>query len=238
MKLNRVKTNKECIPQPDAVKKGILPKLPASFLFIGKSGSGKSTALYNLLTHKDLLKDYFNYVFVFSPIKTDDILKQLELPEESYINEFDEDTVEGILTKIEAQIDDRGMDDCGKDMQILFIFDDILNKQKFLKSNTMKKLASANRHMLVSWIILSQYYKAIPPVIRTNASAIVLFPSSLAELERVTDECCEPNMSKKQFMSLLTHATDEPYQFCFINCKSKQGERVRKGFDTILSLGE
>jgi hypothetical protein len=232
-----VKTNKSCVNQPESVKKGILPKLPASYLFVGRSGSGKSSALHTLLTHEELLKDCFNYIFVFSGVKTDDILKQLDLPDENYITDFDEDLVEGIIKKIEAKIDTEGVESCAKDMRVLFIFDDILDKQVFLKSNTMRKLASANRHFLISWIACTQYYKAVPPIIRTNASAVVLFPSSLAEVERVADECCEPNMSKRQFMDLIAHATAEPYNFCFINNKAKQGERVRKCFNVVLKPG-
>ena len=238
MKLNQVKTNKSAVPQPKCVENGIIPKLPASFLLVGKSGSGKSTALHNLLTHPELLKDYFNFTFVFSAVKTDDILKDLGLPEENYINEFDEDLVEGIMKKIEAQIEEKGVEAIAEDMKVLFIFDDILDRQQFLKSNIMRKLASANRHYLISWCILSQYYRAIPPVIRTNASSLIIFPSSLAELERVTDEHCEPNMSKKQFMRVLQHATAEAYSFCHINSRAKPGERIRKGFDVVLNLDD
>ena len=236
MKLHQVKTNKSSVPQPPCVEKGIIPKLPASFLIVGKSGSGKSTALHNLLTHEDLLKNYFNYTFVFSAVKTDDILKDLGLPDENYITEFDEALVQGIMTKIEGQIEEKGVEAIASDMKVLFIFDDILDRQQFLKSNVMRKLASANRHFLISWVILSQYYKAIPPIIRTNASSLIIFPSSLAELERVCDEHCEPNMSKKEFMSVLQYATDKPFSFAHINSRAKAGERIRKGFDVILTL--
>jgi len=236
IKINSVKTDKSHVPQPEAVKKDILPKLPASYLVIGRSGSGKSTVLYNLLTSPELLGGYFNFIFVFSDVKADDILTKLELPKENYIQDFDDDTIDGILKKLEQKIENDGLEKCAPEYKVAFIFDDILNRQKFLKGNSMRKLASANRHFLVSWFVLSQYYKAIPPVIRTNASAIIYFPASLAENERLSDEQCLPGMSKKDFIELIDYATSEPYSFMFINNKAKKAsEKIRKGFDKVIN---
>lgn len=238
IKINKVDSNKTNIPQPEASKSGILPTLPASFLVVGKSGSGKSTVLHNLLTNEKLLKDYFDYIFVFSPVKTDDILQQLHLPKENYINDFEEEFVDGIIDKLEKKIEDGGgLGKVGNKTRTLFIFDDILSKAKFLRGNVMRKLASANRHYNISMIINSQYYKAIPPIVRTNVSGIIFFPSCLAEVEKFADEQADPNMSKKEFMDIVRHATNEPYQFMFVNSKAKAGERLRKGFDTLLTIG-
>jgi hypothetical protein len=234
IEIKPVETDKCHIEQPEAVKSGILPKLPASYLVVGRSGSGKSTVLYRLLTSKELLGEYFNYIFVFSDVAVDDILTKLELPEENYIKEFDESTIDGILNKIESKIEDLGLKACAIDMKVAFIFDDILNKQKFLKSNAMRKLASANRHYLVSWFVLTQYYKAIPSVIRQNASAIIYFPASLAENEKLADEQCLPGMSKKEFISLIDYATADKHSFMFINNKADPGQKLRKTFDKVI----
>jgi len=236
IKINEVKTDKSNVPQPNAVEKGILPKLPASYLVVGRSGSGKSTVLYNLLTSKELLGDYFNFIFVFSDVATDDILQKLKLPKKNYIKDFDEDKVETIINKIEQKIEKEGLEKTAKEMQIAFIFDDILNKQKFLKSNIMRKLASANRHYLISWFVLSQYYRAIPPVIRSNASGIIYFPASLAENEKLAEEQCLPGMSKKEFIELIDYATEEKHSFMFINNKAESGKKIRKGFDNIINF--
>lgn len=236
MEIKPVETDKSNVKQPDAVEKGILPQLPASYLVVGRSGSGKSTILYNLLTNEKLLGGYFNYIFVFSDVKVDDILAKLELPEENYINDFDEEKVSKIMKNIENKIEDMGLAEASKDMRIAFIFDDLLNKQQFLKSNIMRKLASANRHFLISFFVLTQYYRAIPPVIRTNASGIIYFPASLAENEKLADEQCPPNMSKKEFIKMIDHATSEKHSFMFINNRAKSlDEKIRKGFDRALS---
>lgn len=232
-----VQTDKCHVPQPEAVKRGILPKLPASYLVIGRSGSGKSTVLYNLLSSPALLGGYFNFIFVFSDVKVDDILSKLNLPEENYVQDFDDDTISGILNSLEQKIDEQGLERCADQYKVAFIFDDILNRQRFLRGDAMRKLASTNRHFLVSWFILSQYYKAIPPVIRTNASAIIYFPASLAENERLADEQCLPGMSKRQFIELVDYATSGKHDFMFINNKADKGMKIRKGFDKAISIG-
>lgn len=237
IKIKPVKTDKSNIKQPPAVEKDILPALPAGYLVVGRSGSGKSTVIHNLLTETDLLGGYFNYIFVFSDVEVDDILKTLELPEENYIKKFDEAKVEGIIDNIGKKIKDMGLKEAAADMRILFIFDDIINKQRFLKSDTMRKLCSTNRHFLISYMILTQYYRAIPPVIRANVSGIIYYPASLAENMKLCDEQCPPGMGKRDFLALVDHATAEKHSFLFINNKSSDN-KIRKGFDTILSYNK
>jgi hypothetical protein len=236
IQINKVETKKSNVPQPPAVEKGILPKLPSSYLVIGSSGSGKSTVLYNLLTSKELLGEYFNYIFVFSDVKVDDILEKLELPKENYISDWDEVKINSIINKIEEKIENEGLENCAKDMKIAFIFDDILNRQKFLKGDTMRKLISTNRHYLISVFILSQYYKAIPPICRQNASGVIFFASSLMEIEKLSEENCMPNQSKKEFIQIAQYATNGKHDFLFINRRGEPNQKLRKGFDTVIGF--
>jgi len=238
IKINPVETDKQAIDQPEAVKNGILPPLPASYLVVGRSGSGKTTVLYNLLKSPELLGNYFNYIFVFSDVAVDDILQKLNLPKENFINgkNFNEDYVEKIINSISSKIKAQGLKEAVKDMRICFIFDDILSRQKFLKSDIMRKMFTANRHYLVSVFVLTQYLRGVPPTIRQNASGVIFFPGSLAEIEKLADENTEANMNKKQFIKLVQHATAEKHSFLFINRKAPSGQRLRKGFNISLSL--
>ena len=237
IKIKPIKTDKSNIEQPEAVKKGILPSLPSSYLFVGRSGSGKSTNVANLLTNPDLLGGYFNYIAVFSDVACDDVLRNaLKLPNENYITKFDEKSIDAFLTKMESNIAEMGLAKASKEYKICLLFDDILSRQKFLKSNTMRKLITANRHFLVSVVILSQYLKSIPPVIRQNISGLVFYPSSLMEIEKLSEENAEPNTSKKEFIKLVQHATSTKHSFLFINRKADNGKRIRKGYDTLISL--
>ncbi len=224
------KTNKDDLDQPDSVKADIFPKLPMGCLIIGKSGSGKTQAMVNILTNDNLLGDYFDMVYLFTDAKPDkELIKDLKLPKKNVITDFDEEKVKEIMDKAERTIQQNGFKESPK---ICMVMDDILSNQKFLKSKTATRLATANRHFNISYIFCSQYYKKIPAVIRTNSRYYMIFPSSMSEVEKIADELCSPRMSKKQFISYLQYATKEQYSFMAINTDSQ--EPLRRMFENIL----
>lgn len=226
--------NKTCIEQPHCSQNNLLPNFPTGIVVIGKSGSGKSNAVFNLLSNKHMLSDYFDFIYLWAGVKPDkEMIKILEIPQENIKINFSEEDVKNIVNKLEKTVEKQGMKNTPK---VLFIFDDILNMPKFLKSDTMTKIATQSRHANLSWIALSQYYKKLPPVIRSNASYYMIFPSSEAELIKISDELCPPNLSKKDFMKVAKHATKEKYQFLSINTKCNPNTMLRKNFDTVLTL--
>ena len=223
-------TNKDNLEQPDAVENDILPSLPVGILIIGRSGSGKTQAMVNMMTNENLLGDYFDMVYLFTDTNPDkELIADLKLEKKYIITDFDEEKVVDIMTKAENTIKKDGFKNSPK---IMFLFDDILSNQKFLKSKTATKLATANRHYNISYIFCSQYFRKLPPVIRTNARYYMIFPSSMSEVEKIADELTPPRMDKKQFIKYLQHATSKKYSFMSINANSE--EPLRRGFDNIL----
>ncbi len=199
-------------------------------LIVGKSGSGKTLAIVNIMTNDNLLGDYFDIVYLFTDAKPDqELIKDLKLSKKNVISDFDEEKVKEIMDKAERTVQQKGFKESPK---IMMLFDDILSNQKFLKSKTATKLATANRHFNISYIFCTQYYKRVPPVIRTNARYTMIFPSSMSEVEKIADELTPPRMSKKQFISYLQYATKEQYSFMAINSDSQ--EPLRRMFENIL----
>ena len=231
-KVCALKNNKTELYQPECAENDIVPKLPFGALITGKSGSGKTNAIVHLLSTDCLLKDKFDYVYLFTAIKPDDdLIEPLNIDKSCIFENFTENDVKKIIDKLEAYIKVNGFKKCPS---VLMIFDDILSNKDFLKSKTLTKLAVANRHMNITYFILSQYYKRMPPVVRTNVKLLLFFPACLSEVEKMAEEMCPPNMSKKQFIKIAQHATKEQYNFLTINNTSK--DRLRKNFDIILSL--
>jgi hypothetical protein len=231
-KIKALKNNKTDLYQPECAENDIVPKLPFGALITGKSGSGKTNAIVHLLSTDGLLKDQFDYVYLFTAIKPDDdLIKPLNIDESCIFENFTENDVKKIMDKLEAYIKVNGFKKCPS---VLMLFDDILSNKDFLKSKTLTKLAVANRHMNITYFILSQYYKRMPPVVRTNVKLLLFFPACLSEVEKMAEEMAPPNMSKKQFIKIAQHATKEQYNFLTINNTSK--DRLRKNFDIILSL--
>ena len=82
-----IETSKNNIPQKKASKDGVMPNYPFSCVISGRSGSGKTQLLLNMLTRKDLLGDYFHKILVFSPTagELDDTYDSLKLPKEKQL---------------------------------------------------------------------------------------------------------------------------------------------------------
>ena len=227
-------TNKDGLYQPQCSKKGILPSLPFGMAIIGRSGSGKTQMMIHMMTNENLLKDTFDFVYLWTGVKADtEMIKALNLPKDCIKNDFGEEDVKKIVDKMEKTVESNGFKNTPS---VCFIFDDFLNKAKFMKSDTMIKLATANRHLNISYILLSQYYKKLTPIIRQNVAYIAFFPASLSEVIKLAEEQAPSNTSHKDMVKLVQYATKKPYQFLGINNRACCNERLRKGFNNIITF--
>jgi hypothetical protein len=229
-------TKKTDLPQSNYMKRGIINKFPSMLLNIGRSGSGKSTVVNYMMTNKDFLKGFYDKVYLFSPTaKLDDLAKHLKLKDEFLITKPTEVKLMEIINKQESLIKKHGIDAVGRKSKVLIIFDDIVSDPKFLKSNAMVKLATMGRHFLISSIINTQSYTKVPRVIRLQANALILFPSSNNEVDLLAFDTCPPHCIKKDFMKLIEYATSGKHDFMFINNFEPTETRFRKGFSEYLT---
>jgi hypothetical protein len=215
---------------------GIFPKRLEQLgcLMVGRTGQGKSNLLQHILTSDKLLKDAFDpkHIFLYSACKPDkNLIKNLKLKKSNVKSDWNEEDVKKHLDMIEKVVDHKGFDNAPN---TLFIFDDVLQKKKFLKSATMSNIASAHRHFKLTYFILSQFFRAIHCAIRSNASVLIYFSNNEMESNKLADEYTPPHMKKKRFLQLLHHATKEPYSFLMINTRAPYNEQLRKKFNTII----
>lgn len=226
------KSKKHKIKQPKACEQGVLPKMHCSYLVCGRSGSGKTNVVLHMLKSKSLLGNAFDVVLYLCD-SPDDLMKDnLKIPKENYIKNFTEDWLEKLIDKQRQAVEKKGVHRADN---VLLIFDDILSKQKFLNSKMLTKLVTECRHYNISCIFNTQSYKKIPRVVRLNCRGIILFPSSLGELVKFSEENCLPNMSNKRFLELVQYCTKDAYQFAFINACAEPQDRLRKNFDKIVN---
>jgi hypothetical protein len=215
---------------------GIFPKRIEQLgcLMVGRTGCGKSNLLQHILTSPMLLKDAFSTkdIFLYSACKPDsNLIKNLKLKKSNVFSEWNEEDVKKHLDKIEKVVEQKTFE---KAPNTLFIFDDVLQKRKFLRSGTMSNIASAHRHYKLSFFILAQFFRAIHPAIRSNASVIIYFSNNDMESNKLAEEYTPPHMKKKRFLQLLHHATKDKYSFLMINTRAPYDEQLRKKFNTII----
>ena len=237
-KIEVLETDKSKIPLRGCMKQGIIPKFPSSVVFSGRSGSGKTNLLLNMLTRKEMLKDYYHFILVFSPTagKYDDTYKVLNIPEENFIPDFNQQTFENLIKTRKDLIEEKGIEWVSKHSRVCLILDDVIANRDFLQSSTALRLFSLLRHYLCSIYIMIQSYTKLPRALRLNCNGTYIFPSSQSEVEILKDEVCPAGLTKKQFEKVIDYATSEPYNFLSINNHAKPKERFRRNLDEIINL--
>jgi len=220
------------------MKNGLLPRFPFSMMISGRSGSGKTNLLMNLLTRREFLQNYFQYIIVYSPTEGeyDDSYKPLNLPKEKFKNDFSEEDLERLIKSRKDLIKKKGIEWVSKNSRVLIILDDVIANRDFLNSPQALKMFALLRHYLVSVIVLMQTYNKLPKALRNNANAIMIFPANRSELEVLKDELCPPSLNKKQFERVISDATSDKYNFLYINNHADPSKKLRKNLDEIINL--
>lgn len=101
----------------------------------------------------------------------------------------------------------------------LLVFDDLVGSNLFSgkKDNPFIRLNTTMRHYSTSAVMVTQAYKAVPKVVRVNASVLILFAiSNHAELESIYEEN-SVGLKKETWMELYKECTAEPFSFMTIN---------------------
>lgn len=233
MEIKNVENNrKDLIKQPELCDLKIIPKLNTSSLVVGRSGSGKSVVLSNLL--KNCYKDAFKLKVLISPTgETDDVQKSMKC--DIVITDLKEGVqfLEGIMKTQAKYIKEKG---AHKAPLICIIFDDVMGETQFLNSSQFCACFTRSRHYNLTIFALSQKFTGIPKKCRVQTNNLIFFKGQDSEVIGVADDFCPANMSKKDFASLIKWVTSEPHAFLYINMSADESERYRKKFDEYIVL--
>ena len=237
-KVESIPTDKSKVPLRKCMIDGILPKFPFSMMISGRSGSGKTNVLLNILTKDNMYNKYFHYTVVYSPTagKFDDMYKILKLPEENFKNDFSAEDLNNLIESRKDLIAKKGIEWVVKNSRVLIILDDVIANRDFLNSPEALKMFALLRHYQVSIIVLMQSYNKLPRALRINANATIVFPSTQSEVEVLLDEITPSGLSKKQFTKIIEHCTDGRYDFLYINNHADPDKRIRKNFDEVIDI--
>lgn len=195
-----------------------LLRLPFSLLLVAPKGSGKTTVLHNILVW---YFEYFDNIFIFSPTVNMDIkwrmlIEDLDIPPENLFTSYQE----GIVSQLMGMIKDfnDGVDENKDKMKTLMIFDDIVESlPKGKKISALNKLAMNHRHYNVSHIIVSQSFKKLDPVVRSNTTGMILFNTdNSGERAKVVEELCG-NLGRARFEQMWIECVSVQYGFMFLN---------------------
>lgn len=232
-------TNKHKIKVRHAMEDGVIPTHASSVIFNGRSGSGKTNLMVNLLIKPQFYgadiktkKRYFDKIYLFSPTADggDDLARFIQ-PDEIH-TDFNVSKLTRTIEKQAKLIKEKGL---LKSPKILFIFDDIQSDAPFMRTKAFLRCFIQCRHLNISTFLCGQSWTKTPRACRLQANNIFMFPASQSEVELLSSEFSPPGLTKIRFKKLIEDATEKRYNFLHINMRKHPKERFRHNLDTILS---
>ena len=209
-----------------------LPQPPFLLLGVGSVRSGKTNSLIGMLRDEDQFygKDYWDFVKVISNTINNDpkgkFLKDAFDVEDHYTDQMIQDVINE-QKKYERE-----------DMPTaLLVLDDIISRD-FKRTNDISFLASRFRHYELSVMIFTQSFRAVSPIIRANATDVMIFrQQSSKEMEKVVEEYSDLAHSEERFMDYYNIAHEERYGFLYIDAQQNPAHFYRN-FETLIGIGQ
>lgn len=229
-----IKSDRDGVEQTLAQKEYTMPP-PGLTIFCGSTGSGKTVAICNLLSKKNMLYDYFDKIIVFCLSPCPMLQDCLDIDEKDIINDDDDSKLMEILQTQKKLIKE---DSFNLVPHILIILDDMAQSRTFLRSKALQELAFAATHAKISVWLTTQSYMQIPRNVRINAHGVLLFSGCKeSEISRYEDEYGSQYLNKKQFTEMVKYAIAEPYSFLFANnTHPDRSLKFRKGFFELIKI--
>jgi hypothetical protein len=202
------------------------PTIPFLMLFIAKSKSGKSNFIANFLMKNNIIgmlsdKPIFKVVHIISPsILTDKSMQlySLEQATEVFVLHHDINDIENIVRNIveeQEEYDPKDEDPEQRPPNICIYIDDCASQ--ISKSKYLMHFFTVYRHFNISLIVSLQNIKGIPPIIRTQATAVFLSQCyNYNERSKISEHWADSYKGEELFYKLWDDACDKFYQFFYL----------------------
>ena len=121
--------------------------------------------------------------------------------------------------------------------KILIVIDDAITASCYRAGHrdVFAKFATSLRHVNCSLIHCSQLWKAVPKVIRTQSTGVILC-GLMNEIElKDLFENFSVGKSFHTWCEIIMIILNKPYQPVVINLQNKRGYKIQKGFDEFIS---
>ncbi len=139
-----------------------------------------------------------------------------------YFDEYNHDELEKVIDTQKKVVEYQKNQKHKKLLQILIIIDDFADDASFSRhSRLLHSLFTRGRHSQISTIVSTQKYNAISPIIRVNATELVIFRLRSAQDLNVFLEEQGALIDKNLLMEIYKEAVKDPYSFLYIKLNSR-----------------
>jgi len=239
LKFKKVKDKSDKLTKVD---KGILGDLPLRALLVGRTGSGKTSAIISLLCDSRFYKNDFEgeNIYLFSPMVNDKKMEMLvekkKIPCINIFTEFDDEILNQLYEQLVEDFQEEEALGAKKVLPKLIILDDLSFDGSLRKGlfNAVSRVFCNGRKHGISIFVTSQYYSHNLPVCRFNANFLILFNMNEKELDKITDE---HNFlgNRNKFKDLMRTQLNEQHDFVVINYTNSRlkGLYMNSNFEKI-----
>lgn len=193
-----------------------LPKQPTVITIYGAFKAGKSVLLANMIENDDFFRNRMDKVVLISPTAlNDDTYRHIVDDDDvEIVSDYSDEYLQALLDfQLETPKEDRA--------RIMLIFDDALQYIKPRgRGSGAAHLATKFRHYNIGYLVyVSQYYKALPPMIRGNTGCIIVM--KIPNTKTIKDMAEElDGFLNGNFMKLYVYCIyDQPYSFMSMNLR-------------------
>lgn len=211
----------------------VFPMGSRIFSFVGKKGSGKTSAVLSLLTNKKSpFFKYFNNIILCSPSAPhDDKMKDLyeEVASEGkYFDTLNEKTAEEIRDVLVSLQEMNPK----KKLQNLLILDDVTHSfPTGRKPSHISGLFTNSRHLKTSIWVITHKYSSMPTIFRNQLDCLFLYKTnSKGELESLKKDL---PFDEDELECNFKKATGEPHGFLYINMTGHDPKMYDKRFEEM-----
>jgi GTPase SAR1 family protein len=217
-----------------------LPSLPLRMVVAGPSGSGKTMLIVAMITDLYVKRGHsvFKRVYVFSPSVHADpawvpvrrfVKETMRVPDKEQWawDHYDPRALEEIIQLQREVVAAAKARKLRKMFSILIVVDDFADNPAFSRRDALlHSLYTRGRHAFISTITATQKFRAISPIIRVNATALVVFRlRSEQELMAIVEELSAV-YPKDVIVHMIRQATEAPYSFIYVDLSAKTPERM------------
>jgi hypothetical protein len=244
-----IPTTKDDIEERYLHKEGIVPRGYSNFTLInGSIGSGKTNCLLNMLMNPLIYgfdmsgRHFFDNLFVLTNSNDtvyDHLIKENILKPSNIKHQPEESDLKLIIDQQKKAI--KESESLGlRPPNTAIIFDDIIDNKKFINSKYFKLCAIRPRQLFLAIYMCSQFFNAVPRMIRMQAQNLILFAGNKTEEEIYSDMLTPAGMTPRHFQSILNYAwdkrPDDTHPFIHINRKQPVEKRFMRNFKEYIRI--
>ena len=192
---------------------------PATCVFIGKRGTGKSTLVADILYHCKKIP----MGVAISATEDGNAFYSSHIPDIFIHSEYKPDVIQQIITRQKKAISKNpGKKDPTNDAFVLL--DDCMYDKRMIKDPNIRGIFMNGRHFKVLFIITMQYALGIPPNLRTNIDYVfILREPYIANRKRIYENYAGMFTTFESFCQVMDQCT-ENYECLVINNNAKSNK--------------